>query len=149
MTDRIEGGFPTLTSPGGTPKITSIFDCSAEFLGQLRLWIEQNPPSISVKNILGFNQQQDIRGRIDSTGAVTNGTGFTASRLGAGDYQITYTTKMSAAPSVAATVDSNSGASLCIVVANATASSFQTNIFDTTTGVKTDAGFYFSAAPFT
>lgn len=38
------------------PVVTSILrDFSAEALGELRTWLEQNPPSISVQNIIGYN----------------------------------------------------------------------------------------------
>jgi hypothetical protein len=50
-----ERDFPTLRAPGGVPKIHSIFDFTAEALGQLRLWLEMNPPSIPVDQVLGFN----------------------------------------------------------------------------------------------
>lgn len=38
------------------PVVRSIFDFSTEALGQLRTWLEQNPPSIPVTQILGFSQ---------------------------------------------------------------------------------------------
>ena len=48
--------FATLTQPGNTPKITSLFDFSAEALEQFRFWLEQNPPNIPITQILGFTQ---------------------------------------------------------------------------------------------
>lgn len=51
-----ETGFAEFEQPGATPKITSIFDFTAEALGQLRLWLEQNPPAIPITSILGFSQ---------------------------------------------------------------------------------------------
>lgn len=41
---------------GAMPVVNSIFDFSAEALGQLRTWLEQNPPSVSIENIIGFSQ---------------------------------------------------------------------------------------------
>lgn len=38
------------------PVVNSIFDFSADALGQLRTWLEQNPPAIPVTQILGFSQ---------------------------------------------------------------------------------------------
>ena len=38
------------------PLIKDIYGVSADFLGQLRTWFEQNPPSIPVTQIIGFNQ---------------------------------------------------------------------------------------------
>lgn len=55
-TDRNLNSFTTITSPGGLPKVNSIFDFSADALAQLRLWLEQNPPAIGISNILGFSQ---------------------------------------------------------------------------------------------
>ena len=38
------------------PIIQNIFGVSSDFLGQLRTWLEQNPPSIPITQILGFTQ---------------------------------------------------------------------------------------------
>lgn len=46
-------GWINATAPGVTPKITSIYDFSAEALGQLKLYIEQAGISISPTQILG------------------------------------------------------------------------------------------------
>lgn len=46
--------FPRLTETGPTPKITSIFDFSPQALGELQLWLSQNPPSIPITQIIGF-----------------------------------------------------------------------------------------------
>ena len=49
-------GAPT-PGAGQIPVVTSILkDFSAEALGELRTWLEQNPPSIPVTQILGFTQ---------------------------------------------------------------------------------------------
>lgn len=48
--------FTTLTPPGTTPKINSLFDFSAEALGQLKFWLEQSGLNIPVAQILGFTQ---------------------------------------------------------------------------------------------
>ena len=47
------GDFPTLSPPGSKPIISSIFDFTSEALGQLRLWFEQNPPALSISQIVG------------------------------------------------------------------------------------------------
>lgn len=40
---------------GQTPVVTSILkDFSAEALGELRTWLEQNPPAITIQSIVGF-----------------------------------------------------------------------------------------------
>lgn len=49
-------GFPTLTSPGTLPVLDNIFQVSDKFLGQLKLWLEQHPPSTPITSILGFQQ---------------------------------------------------------------------------------------------
>lgn len=56
MASNNNNDFATLTPPGQVPKIDSIFDVSAKFLAEFRLWLEQNPPAIGIKNILGFSQ---------------------------------------------------------------------------------------------
>ena len=38
------------------PLIDNIFGVSAEFLGELKTWLEQNPPAIPVTQIVGFSQ---------------------------------------------------------------------------------------------
>src|SRR5207302_674676 len=54
------------------PRITSIFDFSAEALGQLRLWLEQNPPAVPITSVLGFS-------RFTATSATTDGADTSAS----------------------------------------------------------------------
>lgn len=51
MTTR--GEAPNTTA---IPLVKDIFGVSADFLGQLRTWFEQNPPAIPVSQIIGFNQ---------------------------------------------------------------------------------------------
>jgi hypothetical protein len=50
-------GFPVgeVANNSSIPRIRSIFDFSAEALGQLKLWLDQNPP------IIPLNQVQGIR----------------------------------------------------------------------------------------
>lgn len=51
-------GFIDSEGPNSTavPKITNIFGVSEDFLGQLKTWFEQNPPTIPITQIVGFNQ---------------------------------------------------------------------------------------------
>jgi hypothetical protein len=49
-------GFADFKAPGQKPLVNSIFDFSNEALGELRLWLEQNPPATPVTSILGFSQ---------------------------------------------------------------------------------------------
>ncbi len=57
MTRQSQGNFGIeATTPGTTPDLTSIYQCSSEFLGQLRLWFEMNPPAVPITSILGFSQ---------------------------------------------------------------------------------------------
>lgn len=51
-----EGDWAKATAPGGTPVINSIFDFSAEALGQLKVWIEQSGLNLPITNIIGFQQ---------------------------------------------------------------------------------------------
>jgi hypothetical protein len=42
---------------GQIPVVTSILkDFSAEALGELRTWLEQNPPAVTISSIIGFDQ---------------------------------------------------------------------------------------------
>lgn len=56
--------FATLKPLGTDPKITSIFEVSAEFLGQLKLWFEQNPLKIAFTQITGFTQSSIPSGSV-------------------------------------------------------------------------------------
>lgn len=38
------------------PAVMSIFDFSAEALGELKTWLEQNPPLLPVTQVIGFSQ---------------------------------------------------------------------------------------------
>lgn len=51
-----EGDWAKASAPGGTPKIDSIFDFSAEALGQLKVWLEQSGLNLPISNIVGFQQ---------------------------------------------------------------------------------------------
>lgn len=48
--------FGTLTAPGNLPLLDNIFQVSDKFLGQLKLHLEQNPPSVPITSVLGFSQ---------------------------------------------------------------------------------------------
>jgi hypothetical protein len=52
------------------PAVRSIFDLSSEALGQLRTWLEQNPPSIPVTQIIGY-QTNTVRIYKKATGTLT------------------------------------------------------------------------------
>jgi len=47
---------PTAENAFSTPIVKDIFGVSADFLGQFRTWLEQNPPAIPVSQIVGFSQ---------------------------------------------------------------------------------------------
>lgn len=116
------------------------------FMAYMLDWIQTQRLSIPIGQVFGFRQQNDVRGRVSSAGATINGVGFSASRLGVGLYQITFTTPLTAVPAILATVDDNS-ATLACKASNASTTLFQVDIYDMA-GVLTDAGFYFTASPF-
>jgi hypothetical protein len=51
-----QGGFTDAEAVNNTaiPHIQNLFGVSSEFLGQLRTWLEQNPPTLSVNSLLGY-----------------------------------------------------------------------------------------------
>lgn len=49
------GDFPDFTAAGQVAAIRSIFDFTAESLGELRLWFEMNPPRISINTLAGLH----------------------------------------------------------------------------------------------
>ena len=56
------------------PVVKNIFDVSAEFLGQLKTWLEQNPPSIPITQIIGFTQKtQSVRAAKSALQTLTTG----------------------------------------------------------------------------
>lgn len=68
-----EGGdWANAAQPGNVPKINSIFDFSAEALGQLKLWLEQQGLNLPVSNILGFSQFTAKYASEDSEGHTTS-----------------------------------------------------------------------------
>ena len=53
-----EDKFVTAHAPSDTaiPLVKNIFGVSSDFLGELKTWLEQNPPAIPITSVLGFNQ---------------------------------------------------------------------------------------------
>lgn len=51
-----EQDWTSASAPGATPKINSIFDFSAEALGQLKVWLEQAGMNLPISNIIGFSK---------------------------------------------------------------------------------------------
>jgi hypothetical protein len=70
--DQVNTDFPTLTEPGETPKISSIFEISAQALGELRLWFGQNPPAINIAQLQGYTQQLRVYDRNPASVNVVN-----------------------------------------------------------------------------
>lgn len=63
---------------GQIPVITSILkDFSAEALGELRTWLEQNPPAVTISSIIGFEQFTVQVGTYVATQETTTSTTFT------------------------------------------------------------------------
>lgn len=86
-----EQDFPSLVAPGQTPKLTSIFEVSAEFLGQLRLWFEMNPPRVPIDNVLGFPVQSRFLDRSATTADIANTAAETtlySFEVGAGELSV-------------------------------------------------------------
>ena len=71
-------GFEKGEAPntGSIPVVRNIFDVSAEFLGQYKTWLEQNPPSIPVTQILGFTGFTFQPATTISTGQATTSTTY-------------------------------------------------------------------------
>ena len=126
------------------PLVKNIFDFSAEALGQIRTWLEQNPPAIPVTQIIGFKTQKVLAGICQSGGGVFQGTGFTSVRNSAGNYTVTFTVPQGTQVVVVASPYASAGLIPQIVVA--TASAFTVN-FATSAGVATDTIWTFLAAP--
>ena len=53
-----EDKFVSAHAPSDTaiPLVKNIFGVSADFLGELKTWLEQNPPTIPISQIVGFEQ---------------------------------------------------------------------------------------------
>lgn len=84
------------SNEGSVPKILTLFDFSAEALGQLRTWLEQNPPAIPVTQIIGFSQfTVQVATTITASQSTTSATltdlatpGPTLDGLSAGSYLV-------------------------------------------------------------
>lgn len=65
-------GFAHSEAPNNTaiPLVKNIFGVSADFLGELKTWLEQNPPAIPVSQIVGYNQNT-VKIYKKSTGSLT------------------------------------------------------------------------------
>ena len=69
--------FHSSEPPNSTaiPVIRNIFGVSADFLGELRTWLEQNPPAIPVDQIIGLNAStQASRVRLSANQALGSST---------------------------------------------------------------------------
>lgn len=105
--------------------------------------------TVSGANISGGGQitppgAAAVTGRVNSAGAILAGSGFTAARLGVGDYLITYTDPFAAQPVVlAATL---SGANLACYIQNSGLSSVEIRTEDFT-GTPQDSSFEFAVFP--
>lgn len=58
------------------PPVMSIFDFSAEALGELKTWLEQNPPSIPITQVIGYSQQTAQAAPYIAVTETTTGTSF-------------------------------------------------------------------------
>lgn len=82
---------------GQIPVVRSIFDFSAEALGELKTWLEQNPPSLAITSILGFTQFTATHAEVGTRETTTSATyadlatvGPTLTGVGPGTYVILY-----------------------------------------------------------
>ena len=69
--------WTTASAPGKTPQITSIFDFSAEALGQLKVYLEQAGLNLPISNIVGFQQFTFQPATTINTSEATTSTSFT------------------------------------------------------------------------
>lgn len=71
--------FKSATAPNADalPVVRSIFDFSAETLGELKTWFEGNPPAIPVTQVLGFSQFTAQAATRIATSESTSSTSYT------------------------------------------------------------------------
>jgi hypothetical protein len=74
----MSSSFSEFTQPGKKPVVNSIFDFSAEALGEIRLWLEQNPPAVPITSVLGFSQFTAQQASASSTDAGVTATTYAA-----------------------------------------------------------------------
>lgn len=128
---------------GQIPVVTSLLkDFSAEALGELRTWLEQNPPAVTIQSIVGFTQFvvraapsiQTAEGTTSATYVDLATVGPTLTMLPDGQYLVlygAYGSTSSAAQAVWMSVQPNSTA----------ASDNDAAAFNTTSGVPGARGF--------
>lgn len=136
--------FATFKQPGGKPLVNSIFDVSEDFKGQFRLWLEQNPPSTSIANVIGYKRLAGIRGIVASDGTKTLGTGFSSGTTGTGVYTITYDSQFATAPAVFVTLYSTTAG---IITVSSTTTTVATIRTFSTAGAAANGAFHFWAVP--
>ncbi|HEX7071475.1 MAG TPA: hypothetical protein VF190_11745 [Rhodothermales bacterium] len=105
MTDQQTNQFTIAHAPGDTavPVVKNIFGVSADFLGELKTWLEQNPPAIPITSVLGFSQFVGNFGVV-STAQTTASTSYTnlstvgptISGLSDGKYLVLWASRMQA-----------------------------------------------------
>jgi len=59
------------------PVVRGIFDFSAEALGELKTWLEQNPPAVTIQSIVGFTQFTAVVADTVTAGETTTSTSYT------------------------------------------------------------------------
>ena len=127
------------------PIVNSLSDISAQALGELLLWFQQNPPIIPVANIQGLPNV--VTGSVNANGSIAAGSGFTVSHGGTGVYTVTFGTgrAFSADPNVKLTVAANQPMSSPELTA-VSGSAF-TAVFVDPGNVAADCAFQFEARP--
>lgn len=107
-------------------------------------WVRPSGSPNAAKILRGDSTwSQVVRGHVNSDGTILSGVGFSATRTGAGRYTITPTTAFSSVPAVVVTRETT--AALLIMTAfSVTDTSFGV-ASDNTSGVATDAPFFFIA----
>lgn len=88
MTSQKQQGFVDAHAANASqiPVVRSIFDFSAEALGELKTWLEQNPPSLAITSLLGYSQlTQTVRVKTSANTSIANTT-FTLLGFDTEDY---------------------------------------------------------------
>lgn len=130
---------------GVKPILTSISQVSPQFLSELKLMLEQDPPNIPVAAIQGL-VTAEVGGLVNADGSVAGGTGFAVAVTSTGVYAVTFNTgrTFAAAPRIHVTIASDVTADAPVVSAE-TGAGF--TVKTRAAGSLSDQAFIFTARP--
>lgn len=60
------------------PVVSTIFDASAQFLGEMKTWLEENPPSLPITSVVGYKKPSNNYAQVTRAAAQVLSAGVAA-----------------------------------------------------------------------